>query len=577
MPFDVQRALETNDKLQSEKAQWNTHWQLVAEYVCQRKAVFTVFQEPGAFLNSEIWSDLAPKAAEIAASALIGLLWPDANCFELEPFGDLKDDVETKEWFKKIVNQELQAGMDDPEAGLAMALDEAMLDFLLFMPAIHCEEGDTTDFKFDAWNVSQFAVDEGPDGFIDTFYRNFTMSVRAAVKKFGLENMSKTTQTAYTAKKYMDKVKILHVIEPRDVAKGGGRGAKNMAIASCYVEVDAKHLIKESGFNETSTFAFRFSKRIGEKYARTPAMRALPSIMELNALWEIYTMAAEKTCDLPLAVYDDGTFGGGTIDTSAGAINVINVSGKLTGNRAPIEPIQTVGTFTDIEKLIDRLENTVNDHFMIDRLLDMNNEKEMTAREALIRDAIRQGTLRSPISRIWAELFNRMIPRCFNIQLRKGRYGYVQGSPEYLAAQHANPGKDIPIIPDKIVQAQGKNQRVYTIRYRSPAARQQQSDQAQGILNITGYVNEVAAVDTSARYLMNVERSVKKLGDIWGVPEECWSTDKEFKALVKDASDAAAKQQQLTDATQVSEIAKNAGAGRAGGIPAAAEYGQTTL
>lgn len=579
MSIDVARALEKNDTLTTEKAPWNPQWQLIAEYLCQRKAVFTNFQQPGAFLNSEIWSDIGGLAAETAASALIGLIWPDAYSFELEPFGELKDDPETVEWFKKTVNPELQSALDDPEAGFAMALDEAMLDFLLFMPAIHLDEGDTTDFKFDAWNVSQFAVDEGADGFIDTFYMTKEWSVRNLVKKFGLSNVSKPTQTAYNAKKFLDKIRVLHVIEPREVQKNGGRGPQNMPFVSAYIEINAKHLIRESGFNELPTFAFRFSKRIGEKYARTPAMRALPSIMEHNALKEIYTVAAEKTCDLPLAVYDDGTFGGGTIDTSAGAINVINVTGKLTGNRAPIEPIQTIGTFTDIATVMNDLKDTINQHFMIDRLLDMNNETQMTAREALIRDALRQGTLRSPASRLWAELFNRLLPRAFNIQLRKGRYGYVSGSPEYLAAQHMNPGKTIPVIPDKVAMMQGKSQRVYKISYRSPAARQQKSDQAQAILNVTGFINEAAAIDQTVRYEMNMPRSVRNIGDIWGIPPDCWSTLEEKKKLIADASDSQKQNTQLETAAKVASIAKDAGAssGKLGAIPNAGAYSMTGL
>src|SRR5690606_5447034 len=137
----------------------------------------------------------------------------------------------------------------------------------------------------------------------------------------------------------------------------------------------------------------------------------------------------EKNFDPPLAVYDDGTFGGGTIDTSAGAINVINVSGKLGAN-TPVQPIFTVGQFADVAVLIERLEQTVNDHFMIDRLLDLDNEKEMTAREAMIRQSIRQKALRSVISRLLTELFNRLLERCFNIGLRKGRYGFAEGSAE---------------------------------------------------------------------------------------------------------------------------------------------------
>lgn len=564
MPADVQKLLDLSDQLNAEKRFWNNQWQLVSEYVGHRRADFTHFSEPGAFLNSEIWSDVASLSSDTASSALVGLVWPDNYSFKYEPFGDLKDDEEAKDFFS-MATEETQAALDDPEAGLALALDEAMKDFLEFgTPAVHCEEGKVTDLRFDAWNVAQFSIDEGDDGYVDTFTKCYQMTVRQIVRKFGRDKVSADTRKAYDDRRFLQKVKVLHVIMPREVEQDKGKGPQNMPFMSVYIEVDKKHLLRESGFNELPTFAFRYSKKIGEKYGRSPAMRALPSIMELNALWELVTIGAEKNYDPPLAVYDDGTFGGGTIDTSAGAINVINVSGKLSANRSPIEPLFTVGKFDDVAVLIERLENTIKDHFMIDRLLDLNNEKEMTAREALIRQAIRQSTLRSPVSRIMAELFNRMLPRVFNILLRKGRFGFADGSPELIAWQAMNPGKEAKLIPQKIVDLQGKDQRVYQIRYMTPAAREQEAQIAQGIMNTLQAAGEIAAFDKTVLDEINMHRTIRRLGTIWSFPEECWNTDEELQKLKQMAANDQQQNIELAQAAQVASIAKDAAAARKG-------------
>lgn len=556
MAADVKKALETNKRLQAEKTVWNNHWQLVHEYFLQRKADFTVQREPGAFLNSDIWTAVPGKAAETCASALLGLVWPDSTSFALEPFGDLSEDEDSKEWFEKIVTRRMQADLDDPQAGLSLALDEFMLDFVVSgTPAIHAEEGDVSLYRFDAWNVQQFSIDEGADGFVDTFYKESEYTLRQAVKKFTLEKLSKKSQDAWKNKDYGCKVKVLHIIEPRDVQQGKGSGAQNMPWASIYIETDQEHLIKESGYNELPTFAVRYSKRIGEKYGRSPAMRSLPDVMELNAIWEIVTLGLEKNFDPPLAVYDDGTFGGGTIDTSAGAINVVNVSGKLGAN-TPIQPIFTVGQFADVAVLIERLEQTVNDHFMIDRLLDLDNQKEMTAREAMIRQSIRQKALRSVISRLLTELFNRLLERCFNIGLRNGRYGYAEGSPELVAWQAANPGKEPTLIPAKIVEMQGSQDRVYRVRYMTPATREQEAEQAQGILNLFEFVGSTQSQE--AQQMLNIPRSVKKLGQIWSVPVECFNTDKEIKAMKAGAAKAEEEASELNTAAATAAIAKDA-------------------
>lgn len=560
MPIDVQKELEINEALSAEKIPWNNHWQLVHEYFLQRKASFTTFQQPGAFLNSEIWTAIPAKAAETASSALLGLVWPDSYSFKLEPFGDLEEDEEVREWFEENVTKQLQADMDDPAAGLALALDEFMIDFLVSgTPAIHAEEGDQSIYRFDAKNVSQFSIDEGPDGYVDTFHNTYEYTVRQAAKKFTLEKLSKKTQDAWKAKRFQDKIKVVHIIRPRDTDPEKGRGAQNMPFASIYIEIDAKHLIKESGYHELPTFCARYSKRIGEKYGRSPAMRALPDVMELNALWELVTIGLEKNFDPPLGVYDDGTFGGGTIDTSAGAINVMNVSSKLTGSKAPIQPLYTVGQFQDVAVLIERLENTINDHFMIDRLLDTSNEREMTAREALIRQAIRQSSLRSVISRLLTELFDRLIARCFNIGLRKGRYGFADGSPEAIAWQNENPGKDVKKIPEKIVQMQGSGERVYRIKYLTPAAREQQSEEVQGILNWYEWLGQVSAFDATALDMANVQRTARKLAGSWAVPQECLNDEDELQEIQASKAEINKKNAQLNDAAMAASIAKDAG------------------
>ncbi len=558
MPADVQRCLERNGTLNQEKTVWNNHWQLVHEYFLQRKADFTSHREAGAFLNSDIWTAVPGKSAETCASALLGLVWPDSNSFSLEPFGDLEEDEDVKEWFEKIVTKKMQADMDDPEAGLSLALDEFMIDFVVSgTPALHAEEGDASLYRFDAWNVQEFAIDEGPDGFVDTFHKTKEYAIRSAVKKFTLEKLSKKAQDAWRQKNYAFKVKVLHIIEPRDVEPGKGTGPLNMPWASIYIDVDERHLIKESGYNELPTFAVRYSKRIGEKYGRSPAMRSLPDVMELNALWELATIGLEKNFGPPLAVYDDGTFGAGTIDTSADAINVINISGKLPFSGPPIQPLYTVGQFGDIAVLIERLEDTISDHFMIDILLDLNNEKEMTAREYMGRQAIRQKALRSVITRLLTELFNRLIQRCFNIGLRAGRYGHVEGSAEMIAWQAANPGKEPKLIPDKIAQMQGSGERVYRIRYMTPAAREAEAEAAQGILNMLEVIGEVAEADPTVKDLINMPRTLKKLGNIWNVPVECWNTKKELEALQKAGAEANGEAADLNKASMAAGIAKD--------------------
>lgn len=557
MAFDIKKAKERLKALEGEKALWNTHWQLVAEYVLQRKANFQTFEEQGAFLHSDIWDDSAGRAAETAASALIGMLWPDSTSFKLEPsHPSIRDNEEAKTFFSEAT-EKLHAAMDEPLAGLSLALDEFALDFLVFgTPALFIEEDEDTDFKFQSWNLSQFAIAEGASGMIDTIYRVYRLTVSQVVEEFGIDKVSKKVADAYQKGKLTDKIKIVHMIEPRKVIHGVG-GNKNMPIASVHFEHDSDTILRERGYNEMPALVARFSKRINETYGRSPAMNALPTIMELNAVREAVTVAMEKNLDPPLMVFDDGVFGAGVIDTSAGAINVMNIGSKFPQGRSPIEPIYTTGTFNDVLPLIESLQNTISDHFMIDRLLDMNNETQMTAREALIRDNMRTMSLRSVINRVYTEVINRMIERCFNIMYRNGRFGYPINSPELAAAEAMRPDEYIPTIPDAIVKLQGKGERAFTIKYMTPAARRQQSDEAQGMLSLTEYVGSVMAIKPDIIDRVDFDFMVKRLGETYAIPDGAIASDKNVDAIRKARSDQAAQQQNIQTLSEGASIAKD--------------------
>jgi hypothetical protein len=78
-----------------------------------------------------------------------------------------------------------------------------------------------------------------------------------------------------------------------------------------------------------------------------------------------------------------------------------------------------------VKFVVETLQNTISNHFMIDRLINMNNDREMTAREALLRNAIRQSTLRSIVSRLLSELFDVVVNTAFMICFRRNKLGYM--------------------------------------------------------------------------------------------------------------------------------------------------------
>jgi len=286
--------------------------------------------------------------------------------------------------------------MDNPEGGLATTIIEYLQDALVFGTAgIEVFPDDDTIVAYRPWGVQQMSIDEGRKGEVDTICLELMWDYQRQVSEYGLDNVAPKVRKAFLEGNVDEKGKIIILIEPRIHRAGDPKGGNRaMAWSSVHVDESNKHLLKESGFDEVPIKVSRFWKIIKETYGRSPGMDALPDVLEVNTIWESVTIAIEKNLEPPLGVIDDGSLGGGEVDTSAGGITVFNISGRAA-EKNPIFPLFTVGEIKQTVQLIETLDGSISDHFFLDRLLDFNNESQMTLGEANIRTKLRNSTLGS--------------------------------------------------------------------------------------------------------------------------------------------------------------------------------------
>ena len=309
---------------------------------------------------------------------------------------------------------------------------------------------------------------------MNRIYYEYEKTVEQIVLEFGEENCSEKVRSAYNNGNPDLKCILLHVIEPRYDRDPEGVSVFELPVKSIYLELNENNILKESGFETMRIFVNRFYKNLRERYGRSPAMDALPDVLELNALREAEIVATEKLLDPPLAILDDGRLGASTIDTSAGAINVFNISGRLNGNQPPIMQLQTIQDIKSTKDRIEELKQSVADHFMIDHLLDFNNKTEMTLGEVNIREKFRARLLSGLFSRQIVEVFNTLIKCCYNMMLVKDKLGVMPGSAKHLNSILT--GYPELIIPADIAAAITRGEEVYTIKYLTPAMRMFQAE-----------------------------------------------------------------------------------------------------
>jgi len=539
--------------LYAEKQLWYPMYQLIGEYVLSRKQNFMSSSLQGEFLTEQLYSSVAPIANQTMASALIGNLWPNgARSVRLARPRNIPDRPENKKFYDDITNVFVDI-IDAPETGVAPALQEFMLDQGAFgisgiMPR---KTGNLTDpLRVSAINVKYFVIDEDKDGGVGTAFIEYDYTAAQAVEKYTFAKVSPRIKDAFRQNDISTKFKILQLIEPRKNARPG-RGNRSLPILSLHFELDTENELLESGYSEMPVVIVRFLKALGEKYGRSPAMFAMPAIMRLNVVWELLMRAGEKRLDPPLYLLDNGALGSDTIDTSPRAINVFNVLGA--GERSPVGQLFDVGQLQDIYPIAESLTKDIGSAFYIDRLMDLNNETRMTLGEAQIRDRIRGEGLSSVFKRQETECFSKFVSLCVNMLFEEGLLGVVPKSPQEKRLLDAGL---VPLyIPNDVIQAMQRGQKVYDIKYISPASRIMRIEELQGIIQTMDYAIGGAQAFPEILDNLDPDAIAKKIVDLVGSDEEIVRDTEAIKSI----REARAQMQQQQMQAQQMQVAADVG------------------
>lgn len=549
--------LKRYEKGKTRKVKWNDIWQYCGKYVHTRKQNFTEIKDEGTFLHEDLFDSTAPKANRKMAAALMGLLWQSGGkSIRIHPPRQVNSDEEVKAYFSQI-SKNIADALDDPRAGLTLALEEYMTDQGCFgTSGVGCFEGEEADLRFQAWGVDEITIEEGEHGFVRTIYREFQLPVSRAVEEYGMENLSESTQKAYKELRMSEMVKFLHIITPNKDEKA------ERSFQSIHIELDAKKVIKEHGFFEMPVAVSRFYKRRNEIYGRSPAMEALPDILELNATKEARISAIEKSLDPPLGVYDDSILGNEEVDTSAGGLNVFATSGRIA-NQNPIFPLFTVETIREADKSIEDLMQSINEHFNIDRLLDFNNETRMTLGEAQMRQQIRSEALGSLFSRQQNELYTPLIERAVAVLFRQGKLGVIKGSEEEAILVQQG---EVPLyIPDAVAKELVAGRDFYEIEYITPAARMMETNEAQGVLRAWEFASFAGQFAPDIFDTLDADESLKIISRSEGAPDRILLSDEQVRQIREMKAQELQRQQAMQQASEEVEMAKRVGeAGKAG-------------
>jgi hypothetical protein len=506
------------DRLQGQRENWETHWQEVADYMQPRKADVTKRRARGDKRMEQIFDSSPIQAVELLAASLHGMLTnPSTPWFTLR-FKDeeIENEDEAKLWLEASTDAMYTAFN---RSNFQQEIFELYHDLITFgTAAMFIEEDDDDIIKFSTRHINEVFIAENDKGRIDTIYRKFKISARAAIQKFG-EAVSADVQTKAKKDPY-EEVEILHSVYPRSDFNPNKKDKANMPFESVYMEYKNGNELSVGGFREFPFVVPRYLKASNEIYGRSPAMTALPDVKMLNEMCKTTIKAAQKQVDPPLLVPDDGFLL--PVRTVPGGLNFYR-----SGTRDRIEPLN-IGANNPLGlNMEQQRRDSIRAVFYVNQLM-MQDGPQMTATEVIQRNEEKMRLLGPVLGRLQSELLKPLIDRVFAVLLRNNM---LPQAPEFLS------GRDVEI------------------EYVSPLAKAQKSTELQSIMRAVEILGSLANVAPVFDYV-NFDNLVKHLADIVGVPQKILKTQSQVNA---ERQQSAQQQEQMQQMQQLQQVAKAGG------------------
>lgn len=542
----AKRLEERYEALKSIRSPWETLWSEIARYVMPRRSpgMNGTIMSPGTQAESQLFDTTAINANMTLANGQLAWMSPlEASWFAFEPRKLQQDDARL--WLSEAT---ATAREELAVSNFYTGVHEFYLDRGAFGTAcLYVEPGRRDAINAQVWPVGSFVVDEDENGVVDTVFREFTLTARQAVQKFGAAMLSeKLRKAAEDPKSAAARHKFLHCIYPREDAERDQvkMDAPNMPIASVYLEVEGCRVCRVGGYEEMPVMVSRYlewGSGMGSHYGWSPAFFALPEARQASFMQKMMDALAEKQAFPPILAPDELE---GEIDGSANGVTYFSKD-LSAANQMPKEWMTEGRYDIGLDRIKER-QRAINQAFHVD-LFQMfaQIEKQMTAREVSERAQEKLIQFSPTFARLTSELFNPLLERVFGILLRGGRLGQV---PESMI-QRIDAARGFVPTPK--------------VQYSSRIALALRSLPAIGYQRTLERAGTVSAIAPEVLDNFDFDAAERATALTDGVPAEFLRTEVDVQKIRKGRAAAQAAAEQQQQVAQAAQAAGNLGKVRA--------------
>lgn len=541
-------------ELRTERTTFRTNWRDLSDYILPRRGRFFITDtNDGQRKDDMIIDSTATMASRTLASGMMtGVTSPARPWFKMQTDNkELNNANAVKEYFSSVEDDLRSVFL---KSNLYNVLPTLYADMGTFgTGCIFMEEDDEAVVRFTSFPVGSYMISNDKKGRARVFFREFQMSVRQIVEKFGtnpldptmvdFKNITRLVQDHYENDQMEVMISVNHAVlsnEDFDPRKPESkfkryksvyyeRGLSETSTSAGYANNNAEDkFLSERGYDYFPALTVRWEV-VGEDTYGTgsPGMICIGDVKQLQ-LGEIMIATAIEQKVKP-AMTGPTSLRNAQASILPGDITYLDEREGTRGFRRIFEMDFDI---RELEGKQDQIRQRISKAYYEDLFLMLanTNRRQITATEVEERHEEKLLALGPVLERINQDLLDPLIENTYAIMEDQGL---------------------LPETPEELEDTD------YNVEYISIMA---QAQKAAGIGNIErflGFVGQAAALDPMMARKANVEEAIEKYGDLIGVPPNLITSKEDIEALRQQQAQAEQAEQQQVEAAQMVEAGKS--------------------
>lgn len=535
---EKQRYLNQAQRLLTERSSWEPGWRDIARYIRPRRSRwFLQNRNVGTNQESYIINNTATLALRtLEAGMFTGMTNPAQPWFRLStPVPSQAEKGDVRSWLH-MLEERLRQGIARSNIYKCIPLVDSDIGGF-GTSAMLLDDDPEKIFAGYVFPIGSYSLATNEKGEVDTIYREFGMTVKQLVRKFGLKRCSVKVRDLYERGDYQEWIEVIHLIEPNEDFEPGKIGRIGMRFHSCWMEKantgDASgdpelQFLQRGGYMEFPVMAPRWSVNGEDVYGTGPGHEAIGDAKGLQLKERRLAQLLDKVVTPPMV--GPSSMMAGNVNHQPGGMTYVDALGQ---GQKFVPAYQIDPTAIDrLDGSIRRDEYRIKDAFHARLFLALSeaDSPERTAREVSEIHSEKMLQLGPVFGRVTVELLEKLINRAIAMLIRNG---------------------DVPPPPDEL---EGSPPRV---NFESIVTEAQKAQTVAKVRRLVTDVGAMSGLDRSVLDKVNLDECADELADAYGVKPELMRTDEqvaELRAARAKQQQAAAQMQSMAQGVQGAKL-----------------------